>query len=128
MVDPVVVKEGDALDVTYIGWYADTHEIFDTSVKEYAKKAEVYKPKRKYGPKKVVVGEHKVIPGFEEALVGMAIGEEKEVYIPAEKGYGRSGSHPMAGKDLIFKLTVEDINGSQSLRLRLGWWLKNLLS
>jgi FKBP-type peptidyl-prolyl cis-trans isomerase 2 len=50
-----------------------------------------------------------VISGFEEALVGMKVNETKEVTIPPEKGYGKVGRHPMAGKTLQFKLLVTNI-------------------
>ena len=50
-----------------------------------------------------------MIPGFEEALIGMAINEEKEVSIPPEKAYGKTGRHPMAGKTLVFKLRMTNI-------------------
>jgi len=57
----------------------------------------------------VVLGTGKVIQGFDEALMGMKVNEEKEVVIPPEKAYGRSGTHPMAGKTLQFKLRVTNI-------------------
>jgi FKBP-type peptidyl-prolyl cis-trans isomerase 2 len=39
-------------------------------------------------PLEFVVGEGKVIPGFEEAVIGMQSGEKKTFTIPAEKAYG----------------------------------------
>jgi len=50
-----------------------------------------------------------VIAGFEEALVGMKVNETKEIMLPPEKAYGRSGSHPMAGKTLQFRLLVTNV-------------------
>ncbi len=50
-----------------------------------------------------------MIQGFDEALIGMKINEEKEVVIPPEKAYGKTGGHPMAGKTLQFKLRVTNI-------------------
>jgi peptidylprolyl isomerase len=35
------------------------------------------------------VGEGRLIPGFEEAVIGMAPGETKTVRIPPDKGYGK---------------------------------------
>lgn len=39
-------------------------------------------------PLEFTVGENKVIPGFENAVVGMAIGDKKKETIPAENAYG----------------------------------------
>ena len=84
-------------------------KVFDTSMKSEAVKAGLYSPAREYGPLQVVLGAHQVISGFEEALVGMKVNETKEVVLPPEKAYGKSGRHPMAGKTLQFKLLVTSI-------------------
>ena len=39
-------------------------------------------------PLEFVVGSGIVIPGFEEAMIGMKKGEEKEIVIPSDKAYG----------------------------------------
>ena len=39
-------------------------------------------------PLKVEIGKGQMIPGFENALIGMRLGEAKTISIPAEKGYG----------------------------------------
>ena len=39
----------------------------------------------------------------------MGVNEEKEVTLPPEKAYGKTGRHPMAGKTLVFKLRVTNI-------------------
>jgi peptidylprolyl isomerase len=39
-------------------------------------------------PIEFTIGGNKVIPGFEEALVGMGPGESKTIKIPAEEAYG----------------------------------------
>jgi FKBP-type peptidyl-prolyl cis-trans isomerase 2 len=56
----------------------------------------------------VVVGAGGVIKGLEEALVGMTLGEEKKVTIPAEKGY-KNPAHPLYGKTLEFEIKVVEI-------------------
>jgi peptidylprolyl isomerase len=35
-----------------------------------------------------IIGEGELIPGFEEAVMGMKIGESKKVKVPADKAYG----------------------------------------
>lgn len=101
-------QKGDTVSVHYIGKYVGG-KVFDTSIESEAKKAGLYTPARDYRPLQVKLGAGQVIQGFEEALTGMAINEEKEVTIPPEKAYGKSGRHPMAGKTLVFKLRVTNI-------------------
>ncbi|HYB07310.1 MAG TPA: FKBP-type peptidyl-prolyl cis-trans isomerase [Nitrososphaerales archaeon] len=104
----VSAQSGDIVSVHYIGRFPGG-KVFDTSMKAEAVKSGLFNPARKYKPLQVVLGRHQVISGFEEALVGMKVNETKEITIPPEKAYGRSGSHPMAGKTLQFKLLVTNI-------------------
>ncbi len=101
-------QNGDLVSVHYIGKYVGG-KIFDTSMESEARKSGLFSPARDYKPLQVKLGAGQVIPGFEEALLGMAINEEKEVTIPPEKAYGKTGRHPMAGKTLAFKLRVTNI-------------------
>ena len=101
-------QKGDTVSVHYIGKYPGG-QVFDTSMESEARKSGLYNAARDYKPLQVKLGAGMVIPGFEEALLGMAINEEKEVTIPPEKAYGKTGRHPMAGKTLVFKLRVTNI-------------------
>lgn len=101
-------QQGDTVSVHYIGKFPGG-KVFDTSMRGEAVSSGLYSPARDYKPLQVLLGGHQVIPGFEEALVGMKVNETKEVTIPPEKGYGKGGSHPMAGKTLQFKLLVTNI-------------------
>lgn len=81
-----IIELKDEVIVDYVGFFEDG-EVFDTSFKEEAVKSGL--PLRNtYEPLTVKVGLHKVIQGFEEALLGMKEGEEKTVSIPPEKAYG----------------------------------------
>ena len=101
-------QNGDTVSVHYVGKFPGG-KVFDTSMKAEAIKAGLYSPARDYKPLQVVLGRHQVIGGFEEALVGMKVNETKEIMLPPEKAYGRSGRHPMAGKTLQFRLLVTNI-------------------
>src|SRR5215813_9631464 len=67
------VKNGDSVKVHYTGKF-DTGEVFDSS--EGAE------------PLAFTVGAGEVIPGFDHALVGMQIGETKDIVIEPEHAYG----------------------------------------
>ena len=101
-------QKGDTVSVHYLGRFPGG-KVFDTSMEKEAQNAGLFNPARDYKPLQVILGTGKVIQGFEEALIGMRVNEEKEVVIPPEKAYGKSGKHPMAGKTLQFKLRVTNI-------------------
>lgn len=52
------------------------------------------------------IGSHTFIPGFEEQLVGMKSGEEKDINVTFPEDYGASD---LAGKDVVFKVKVNEI-------------------
>lgn len=86
------VEVGDVVTVNYVGRLEDG-KVFDTTLREVAEnpvlpKTNTFTPRTVYTPFKFRVGAGEVIPGFEEAVIGMKEGEEKEIAIPPEKGYG----------------------------------------
>jgi peptidylprolyl isomerase len=66
-------KDGDTVRVHYTGRLADG-TVFDTSVDSE--------------PLEFTLGENHVIPGFENAVLGMAEGETKTVQVPPDLAYG----------------------------------------
>jgi len=66
-------KYGDTVKVHYTGKLEDG-TVFDTSLDR--------------DPLQFTIGEGQLIPGFEEAVVGMNLGESKTTTIPADKAYG----------------------------------------
>ena len=52
------------------------------------------------------IGSHSFIPGFEEGLVGMAAGEEKEINLTFPKEYHAAD---LAGAEVVFKVKVHEI-------------------
>jgi len=67
------VEKGNTVRVHYTGKF-ENGEIFDTSVNRT--------------PLEFIVGNGQVIKGFDEAVIGMKIGERKIVNIPFEEAYG----------------------------------------
>src|SRR5207247_10877207 len=90
-------QKGDTVSVHYLGRFPGG-KVFDTSMEKEAKSPGLYNAARDYKPLQVTLGTGKVIVGFEEALMGMKVHEEKKVVIPPEKAYGKSGWHSMAVK------------------------------
>ena len=71
------VEKGNTVKVDYTGSF-DDGQVFDTSEGKQ--------------PLEFVVGEGKVIKGFDDAVVGMEKGKEKEVSIDAKDAYGEARS------------------------------------
>ena len=86
-----MVKDGDTVKVDY--WLTVDGEQIDTSEGR--------------GPFSFVVGTGQVIPGFDKAVRGMAVGDTKEVTLTGEDAYTAG---PLAGKTLNFKITLLAIN------------------
>lgn len=51
------------------------------------------------------LGSHQFIPGFEEALVGVSAGEEKEVHVTFPENY----TPELAGKDAVFQCKIHEV-------------------
>ncbi|HII79614.1 MAG TPA: peptidylprolyl isomerase [Methanosarcina sp.] len=81
------VKSGDTVQVDYTAKF-ENGTVFDTSIEEVAKEAGIYDARREYIPLNFTVGSDQVIKGFDEGLIGMKKGEEKNLTIPPEKAYG----------------------------------------
>lgn len=75
------VKNGDTVKVHYHGRLADG-STFDSSAGK--------------DPLQFQVGSGQVIPGFDNGVKGMTVGEKKTIEIPAEEAYGPSDPNNMA--------------------------------
>lgn len=60
------------------------------------------------------IGSHTFIPGFEEQLVGMKSGEEKEIEVTFPEDYG---SKDLAGAKATFKVKVHEVKEKQNREL-----------
>lgn len=70
----MVVKKGDTVRVHYTGKLTDGTQFDSSEGRE---------------PLEFKVGVGMVVPGFDEAVVGMDLNETKTITIPPEKGYGQ---------------------------------------
>lgn len=78
---------GDSVLTHYTGRTVDG-EVFDSS--------------REGKPLEFTLGKGEVIPGFDEAVVGMTVGETKTHVVPADKAYG---AHQ---KELVFEIPKDE--------------------
>ncbi len=94
------VKNGDKISVDYIGSLPGG-KVFDTSIEKVAEENNIFIPGRGYEPLKLTVGKGEVIPGLDEGVLGMAVGETKTLTIPPEKGYGPSNPERIRAYPII---------------------------
>lgn len=94
----MAITEGDYIRLEYTGSADDI--VFDTTSAEAAKEAGIENPAATYGPILVRVGSGHVIPGLDEALIGRAAGEEGDIEVPPEKGFGEYDREQVQGVPL----------------------------
>ncbi|MCX5993771.1 MAG: peptidylprolyl isomerase [Chloroflexi bacterium] len=86
--DAAKAKDGNTVQVNYTGKLADG-TVFDSSIGKQ--------------PLEVILGKGQVIPGFEKAILGMKVGENKTVTISVNDAYGPPRS------ELIFEVPRENL-------------------
>lgn len=82
------MKKGDFVRISYVG-RLESGEIFDLTDAETAKKEGVFDPRITYTDLPVIIGANFMIPGLDEAVEKMNVGEKKEIEIEPEKAFGQ---------------------------------------
>ena len=95
-------KVGDNIVVNYVGTLTDGTK-FDSSIDRNL-------------PFSYILGQNKVIKGWELGLLGMKAGEKRRLTIPPELAYGPTGNPPAIPPNatLIFEIDMISINGKSS--------------
>jgi FKBP-type peptidyl-prolyl cis-trans isomerase FkpA len=94
----VVAKAGDSVSVHYVGTLTDGTK-FDSS--------------RDHGqPFQFVLGQGRVIKGWDEGVAGMKVGEKRKLTIPPALGYGARGAPPKIPPNatLVFEVELLAVN------------------
>jgi peptidylprolyl isomerase len=93
------IKTGQQATVNYVGVLFKTGKEFDTS---WGKGKQ---------PFQFALGSGQVIPGWDEGVLGMKVGERRRLTIPADLAYGAQGSPPKIGPNepLIFDIDLKKI-------------------
>ncbi len=93
------IKTGQQATVNYVGVLYKTGKEFDTS---WGKGKQ---------PFQFALGSGQVIPGWDQGVLGMKVGERRRLTIPADLAYGAQGSPPKIGPNepLIFDIDLKKI-------------------
>ncbi|HOZ37036.1 MAG TPA: FKBP-type peptidyl-prolyl cis-trans isomerase [bacterium] len=87
------IATGKTAVVHYTGWLTDGTK-FDSSVDRGE-------------PFEFVVGAGQVIPGWDQGVAGMKVGEKRKLTIPSDLAYGDAGVGPIPGKaTLVFEVEL----------------------
>lgn len=89
-------KKGDTVEVHYTG-KLDDGTVFDTS--------------KGKTPLKVSLGQGQVIPGFENAIIGMNVGDKKSEKVTAENAYGQHA------KEMVVEVKKEQFPAGTDLKV-----------
>jgi len=84
---PRVAQEGDVVTVDYVGEFVDGTQFDSSKGRE---------------PLQFTIGQGMVVPGFENAVLGMQEGETKTVELPCEDAYGARN------EELVFNLPTSE--------------------
>ncbi|HDJ96456.1 MAG TPA: peptidylprolyl isomerase [Candidatus Aenigmarchaeota archaeon] len=83
------MKVGDVVLVDYTARVKETGRVFDTTYEEVAKKEGIFNPRFKYKPIPIILGSKTILPGVEEKILEMNVGEKKKFVLPPEKAFGK---------------------------------------
>ena len=111
----MAINAGDSVTIEYIG-RLDDGSVFDTSNRTVAERSGLLadNPTRRFEPLTVDVGDDTVIPGLQEALVGLEEGEQTVVTIAAENAYGEYREEKVGEYD---RDAFDDLLGDRELEL-----------
>jgi len=98
------VKIGDTISINYTGSLEDG-TVFDTSIESVAKEYDIFKPE--FIPLQFKVGEHGIIAGLNEGVIGMKVGETKTLTIKPEKAYGFPKPEMISSYDIIQNMSAK---------------------
>jgi FKBP-type peptidyl-prolyl cis-trans isomerase 2 len=107
------MQKGDFVYISYVGRIKESGEIFDVTSEEIAKREGVYNPEIKYGDIPIIIGAGFVIPGLEEELEKMNVGEKKVVEIEPKKAFGER-------RDDLIRLIPEIEFKKQNIDVKVG--------
>jgi FKBP-type peptidyl-prolyl cis-trans isomerase 2 len=113
----MAIKNHDFVEVEYTGRLKDTKEVFDTTDEKIAKEAQIFSEKSVYAPIVICVGEHHILKGIDEFILGKELGKYT-LELPPEKAFGKKDSK-LVQMIPASKFTEQGIKPVPGLRLNI---------
>ncbi|MEK6886965.1 MAG: peptidylprolyl isomerase [Nanoarchaeota archaeon] len=88
----MTIKKHDFIEVEYTGTVKEDGFVFDTTNEKTAKEKGIHNPHAQYGPTIVCVGEHQLLKGLDEGIVGKEIGKEYKIDLAPEQAFGKKSA------------------------------------
>ncbi len=109
------VKKGDFIELDYTGSLKEDKIVFDSTVESVAKKEDIFDPKMAYGPVAICVGQAQILKGLDDALEGVAVGEEKDLVLNAEQAFGKKDAKllKLVPTNVFKKQGIQPVTGLQ---------------
>jgi len=87
----MAIKKHDFVELEYTGRLKDGSEVFDTTDAKTAKEAKIFSNKTEYSPIVICIGEHQILKGIDEFLVGKDAGKFT-LELSADTAFGKKKS------------------------------------
>ena len=101
----MTVGTGTVVALRYMGWLPDGTPVDSTAASDR--------------PLTFVVGQHAVIAGWEDGVVGMRVGGQRQLVVPPKRAYGGKGTGPIPpNATLVFTITLVGARPATDAELR----------
>ncbi len=88
----MTIKKNDFVEVEYTGTIKEDNFVFDTTSEKIAKEKGIYNPRAQYGPSIVCIGQHQLLKGLDEGLIGKESGKEYKIDLAPEQAFGKKSA------------------------------------
>ena len=89
----MAIKNGDFIKLEFTGKIKETGDVFDTTNEEIAKESGILVENKEYGPIPIAVGGNHLLKAIDEAVIGLDVGESKEIEVSPKDGFGERDSN-----------------------------------
>ncbi|NOQ37729.1 peptidylprolyl isomerase [archaeon] len=82
------MKDGDFVNIDFVGRIKESGEIFDLTDEALAKESRIYNPQTRYGPVTVIIGARQILKGLEDKVKTLKAKETAEVDLAPKDAFG----------------------------------------